>query len=168
MRSLLKLKDTSILASMGNSVMEKICELPEVKGARTIFSYWSLPSEAPTQILNNKLSEKNKVLLPVIDGNNLYLSEYTQGNEMMTDNVYSIPEPTGEPFKAYNSIDVAIIPGLAFSESGLRCGKGKGYYDKTLEQMPSVYKIGLCFSFQLVDNIPVDSHDITMDKVIVI
>ena len=76
-------------------------------------------------------------------------------------------EPSGEPFTDYNSIDIAIIPGLAFTQDGKRLGRGKGYYDRLLAQMPSVYKMGLCFPFQLVQDIPMNENDILMDEVFV-
>ena len=81
---------------------------------------------------------------------------------------FGIFEPTGELFTDYNTIDVAIIPGMAFDAKGHRLGRGKGYYDRFLAKLsPSTYKIGLCFSWQLVDYVPTDEHDIPMDEVIV-
>ena len=75
-------------------------------------------------------------------------------------------EPTGEVFTDYDAIDVAIIPGMAFDEAGHRLGRGKGYYDRFLARVPNLYKIGLCFSWQVVPHIPCDEHDIRMDRII--
>lgn len=75
-------------------------------------------------------------------------------------------EPTGELFTDYDLIDVAIVPGMAFDREGHRLGRGKGYYDRFLAQLPHIYKIGICFPFQLVDKVPADVHDILMDEVI--
>jgi 5-formyltetrahydrofolate cyclo-ligase len=76
-------------------------------------------------------------------------------------------EPIGEPFTDYASIDVAIIPGMAFDNKGHRLGRGKGYYDRFLSQLTSkTKKIGLCFPWQLVDVVPTDKNDISMDCVI--
>ena len=44
-------------------------------------------------------------------------------------------------------------------------GFGKGYYDRFLENTNAV-KIGLCYDFQLLDNIPKESHDIPMNYII--
>ena len=79
---------------------------------------------------------------------------------------FGIQEPTGELFTDYDTIDVAIIPGMAFDAEGHRLGRGKGYYDRFLSRVPHLYKIGLCFSWQLVDHVPYDEHDIKMDEVI--
>ena len=46
-------------------------------------------------------------------------------------------------------------------------GRGKGYYDKYLSQNDfSALKIGVCYKEQLVDEIPVEKHDVMMDVVI--
>ena len=75
-------------------------------------------------------------------------------------------EPSGELFTHYDSIDVAIIPGMAFDAGGNRLGRGKGYYDRLLARIPDVYKIGICFDFQKVESVPADINDIKMDEVI--
>lgn len=69
-------------------------------------------------------------------------------------------------------VDVIIVPGRAFTKSGHRLGRGKGYYDTYLYnysrttngRMP--YLIGLAYSQQIFDELPVSSHDIMMNEVI--
>ena len=65
-------------------------------------------------------------------------------------------------------IDVFIIPGRAFSSTGKRLGRGKWYYDRFLIQWQykNSKKLGLCYNFQILDNIPTQSHDISMDSII--
>ena len=60
---------------------------------------------------------------------------------------------------------VLIIPGVAFTKSGGRLGRGKGFYDRYLEKFPGI-KIGLCFNEQLRESIPLENHDIAMDYVV--
>jgi 5-formyltetrahydrofolate cyclo-ligase len=59
---------------------------------------------------------------------------------------------------------------MAFDADGHRLGRGKGYYDRFLSKLSALhtklYKIGLCFPWQLVDEVPSDAHDIMMDGVI--
>ena len=62
-------------------------------------------------------------------------------------------------------IDLAVIPGMAFDRDGHRLGRGKGFYDKLLPGI-KCRKIGLCFSFQLADSVPIEPHDIVMDMVL--
>jgi 5-formyltetrahydrofolate cyclo-ligase len=60
------------------------------------------------------------------------------------------------------------VPGIAFDAAGHRLGRGRGYYDRFLHSRDGSYcvKIGVCFDFQKVDEVPVDAHDIAMDKVV--
>ena len=55
-----------------------------------------------------------------------------------------------------------LVPGLAFSANGARLGYGKGYYDTFFAQHP-VLKLGLCYDFQLVPQVPTQPHDVRMD-----
>ena len=64
-------------------------------------------------------------------------------------------------------IDFAIVPGLGFDRNGGRIGYGKGYYDRLLPQLPTdCPKVGLAYDCQLVENIPVESHDQRMDVIV--
>ena len=60
---------------------------------------------------------------------------------------------------------IIIVPGLGFSKEGIRLGRGKGFYDRYLEDK-SVIKIGISFEMQIVDFIPTDSHDVKMDFIV--
>lgn len=61
--------------------------------------------------------------------------------------------------------DIVIVPGLGFSATGKRLGRGKGFYDRYLEKS-SVVKIGIAFEMQITEDIPVDEHDVLMDFVV--
>lgn len=135
---------------------------------KVIMLYSALPDEVPTQILMDELVAQGKmVLLPrVISDTDMELRRYTGQQDLQT-GAYGILEPTGELFTDYDAIDVAIIPGMAFDAEGHRLGRGKGYYDRFLARVPHLYKIGLCFFWQMVDHVPCDEHDAVMDEVIV-
>ena len=62
-------------------------------------------------------------------------------------------------------IELALIPGVAFDRKGNRLGRGKGYYDRTLDRLTHAHRIGICFGFQLTEKIPVENNDRTMDEV---
>ena len=90
---------------------------------------------------------------------------YEGPNDLMG-GFFNIMEPVGKPFTQLESIDVAIVPGMGFDTRGNRLGRGKGYYDRFLARIPSLYKIGVCFPFQKMPGIPADDNDIMMDEVI--
>lgn len=58
-----------------------------------------------------------------------------------------------------------LIPGRAFTRDGKRVGRGKGYYDRYLENNQAI-KIGLCFEEQLVSQLPTEKYDINMDLIL--
>ena len=61
--------------------------------------------------------------------------------------------------------DIIIVPGLAFDESGNRLGRGGGFYDAYLRNFHGP-KIGICKQLQLVDELPVEDHDVKVDFVV--
>ena len=75
-------------------------------------------------------------------------------------------EPVGEPFTAFDQIDVALVPGMAFDAAGHRLGRGRGYYDRFLAAHPQLHTIGVCFPFQRVADVPSEAHDIMINEVI--
>ena len=63
-------------------------------------------------------------------------------------------------------IDCVIVPGVAFDVHGKRLGMGGGYYDRFLKLTENAKKISLAFDFQLVENVPTESHDMPVDIII--
>ncbi len=65
------------------------------------------------------------------------------------------------------SLDLVMVPGVAFDRNGGRLGNGAGYYDRLLcEVRPDTVLTGVCFESQLIDEIPMEQHDVYMDNVI--
>lgn len=139
---------------------------PAFLQAQTILLYHSLPDEVDTHAFINKWAETKRILLPVVNGDSLELREYRPAGAMQT-GAYGISEPRGERFTDYASIDLAVIPGVAFDKKGNRLGRGKGYYDKLLPRING-YKIGICYPFQLVGSVPAEPFDYRMDEIITI
>tara|TARA_B100000927_G_scaffold139852_1_gene112894 strand:- start:3 stop:512 length:510 start_codon:yes stop_codon:yes gene_type:complete len=79
-------------------------------------------------------------------------------------NKLKIKEP--QNIEISKETDIFFIPGLAFSRSGVRLGRGKGLYDKLLAKYPNSLKVGICSSKNLYDYIPQEPHDILMDYVL--
>lgn len=148
-------------------VMNRLLGMPEVINAKTILLYYSLPDEVNTHQTVELLARQGKtVLLPkVIDGENMEIRIY-ESSEDLTEGSYGIMEPNGKLFTDYDKIDTAVIPGMSFDADYNRLGRGKGYYDRFLKNIPQAYKIGVCFDFQKEQNIPHDEYDIKMDTVI--
>ncbi|HIZ33626.1 MAG TPA: 5-formyltetrahydrofolate cyclo-ligase [Candidatus Bacteroides merdigallinarum] len=138
---------------------------PQWQAAHTVLLYHSLPDEVDTHTFVRRWSGRKRILLPVVKGTDLELRLYT-GDDHLAEGAFHIDEPTGPIFTDYAEIDLAVIPGVAFDRRGNRLGRGKGYYDRLLPRIPTAYKLGLCFPFQLVEQIPAEAHDIPMDEVL--
>ena len=79
----------------------------------------------------------------------------------------NILEPFGTETIEPKNITMWIIPGLAFSLTGGRLGYGGGWYDRLLADASNAsLKIGVAHSFQIVDDIPVEEHDIRLNKIV--
>jgi prolyl-tRNA editing enzyme YbaK/EbsC (Cys-tRNA(Pro) deacylase) len=66
----------------------------------------------------------------------------------------------GAPDVALDEIDVVLVPGLVFDTSGNRLGRGKGYYDELLSQLPAaVVRVGVTIDEMHVETIPTEAHD---------
>lgn len=62
--------------------------------------------------------------------------------------------------------DLIIVPGLAYNKDFFRLGYGGGYYDHFLRTQSVTMKIGLFYSIQYAEDLPIDPHDIPLDMVI--
>jgi 5-formyltetrahydrofolate cyclo-ligase len=138
---------------------------PAFKNAKVVMMYWSLPDEVQTHQFVEEISKTKKVILPVVAGDELELREYRGQEYMKSDNTMGIGEPVGDPFENTGEIDLIIVPGVAFDRSNNRMGRGKAYYDRLLKKV-NAYKIGVCFDFQFLDEIPSDENDVKMDEVL--
>jgi 5-formyltetrahydrofolate cyclo-ligase len=64
-------------------------------------------------------------------------------------------------------IDIAILPGVALDEKGGRIGSGEGYYDRFVPRLPiTTRKVALAYECQIVQQVPMESHDKFMDIII--
>lgn len=152
------------LNRLSNLLFNRLEKHPRFQTARAILLYYSLPDEVQTHEFIEKWSKEKDIILPVVKGNELELRKYT-AKANLTTGAFHIKEPTGEPFTKPSSIGLAFIPGVSFDRQGNRLGRGKGYYDRLLCNL-SLYKIGICFQFQLCEtSLPANEQDIPMDEV---
>jgi 5-formyltetrahydrofolate cyclo-ligase len=77
-----------------------------------------------------------------------------------------VPAPTG-PAVDPRTVDLAVVPGVAFDADGGRLGRGGGFYDRLLAALsPATAVIGVCFERQVVERVPRESHDHRVQAVI--
>ena len=143
---------------------------PKLAQADVVFAYYSLPDEVYThQLIDSLVADGKTVYLPkVIDDETMTWFPYHSAQDLK-EGAFHIMEPTGvtkEPSLCYNLCCTILVPGVAFDVAGRRLGRGRGYYDRFLASHPELYKIGVCFDFQKVPEVPSDEYDIPVDEVI--
>ena len=154
------------LADFSKTLCDNILKMPAYQSAHTLILYSPLNDEMDVSpIINDAYANGKLVLLPKVVGDDLELRIY-KGVESLERGAFGILEPMGEVFFDDDNVDVAIIPGMAFDRLGNRLGRGKGYYDRLLPRLRNTYKIGVCFPFQFLDDIPSEAHDVKMDCVV--
>ena len=162
------LKSQYDLASLSAVICNKVLALASWQEAGTVLLYYPLPDEVDVRPLIKEAFENGKrVLLPVVKGEDLELRLY-EGETSLKKGAFGIMEPTGLLFaeEQYPDIQLALVPGMAFDRVGHRLGRGKGYYDRLLPKLTKARLQGICFPFQLLDEVPADPHDIPVQEVL--
>lgn len=147
---------------------------PRLAEARIILAYYSLPDEVNThQLIDDLLADGKTVLLPTVIGEGLMEWHVYSSKSELKNGAFGIGESAGELYSGFSKYTspsekqmIALVPGVAFDAVGRRLGRGKGYYDRFLAAHPHIYKIGVCFDFQRVMEVPVDEQDVPVDEVI--
>ena len=165
-------------------ICNSILESEEYRNASTILAYMSIRNEVKLdRVIEQALADGKSVYIPKTYGNRrmefyLYDGEFVSGS-------FGIKEPKNTEeerrfkkdviskevnqtsFEEYTDIKTLIIvPGVAYDSSGHRLGYGGGYYDTYLSDIKGVTSIGVGYSFQLLDDIPINEFDKSVDKVI--
>ena len=78
-----------------------------------------------------------------------------------------ILEPAEAEIVSPKEVEIWLVPGLAFTRNGKRLGYGGGWYDRLLADAPKAsLKIGIAHAFQVVDDLPNESHDILLSGIV--
>jgi len=133
---------------------------------RVIALYSAMNSELDPCFLANDLIRKGYTLaLPVVGNKDTPLTfrRWAPGDPMEK-GVYGTVHPSAEAPEV--TPDVIITPLLAFTQTGYRMGYGGGFYDRTLVGLPTTKSIGFAFMGQMVDAMPIEPHDMSVEAVI--
>jgi 5-formyltetrahydrofolate cyclo-ligase len=130
--------------SLSDEICERVMRLPQFQEAQSVVLFSPLPSEP--------------IITPLkLDCDARHVPSFVIPQSARTESELHLPE----------AMDLILVPGLAFSRDRHRLGRGGGFFDRILAgRAAGAFKIGVCFSFQLLDSIPREAHDILMDAVV--
>ncbi|MGI8953320.1 MAG: 5-formyltetrahydrofolate cyclo-ligase [Nocardioidaceae bacterium] len=162
--------DAADVRAAGVAIASHLLEWPALCDARVVGAYVSFGSEPPTGPLLDALRKRGtKVLLPVVLPDlDLTWVVYT-GTEALAPRPRGPSEPTGRSLgpEAITDVDVVVVPGLAADGEGHRLGRGGGSYDRALARVGAeVPRVIALYDGELVDDIPHDGHDESIDVVV--
>ena len=137
---------------------------------RTVAVYSALPGEVD---LRKLLEDSNflgsvRWVFPQVETDQLRFFHVRDFDAEMLAGAFGIMEPRGglEEVRVAEE-DLFLCPGLGFDRKGGRVGRGRGFYDRMLARARAdAKKFGVCFSFQLLDEVVTEAHDIKMDRVV--
>lgn len=135
------------------------------RGARTVAAYCARDDEPDLQpLLERAAAEGRQLALPRWNAA-AERYELARVRDFAADCVpgrFGIPEPRPElPAVDVWSLDLALVPGVAFDACGRRIGRGGGFYDRLLAGFAGD-RCGVCFTEQVVPGLPAQLHDVRM------
>lgn len=149
------------------AVAARILALPAYQSARTVMTYAAARGEIALEaVMADALLRGKALALPLCTGPGRMQARRVTDLSRLRPGRYGIPEPGPDcPELAPETIDLILVPGVAFDPRGGRVGQGGGYYDRFLP-LSRALRVGVCPEFALLDRVPVRAHDQRMDAVV--
>jgi 5-formyltetrahydrofolate cyclo-ligase len=140
---------------------QRLTALPEWHEASTVAGYLGYGSEPRvTHALQAAISLGKQVLLPQLQSDGDLTWVAWDGNQESLSRVGNVMEPIGSgEFDTIADADLIITPALAVDRAGHRLGQGGGSFDRALARATEAISIALIYDHDLVDQLPVESHD---------
>jgi len=149
-------------------IREKLLALSEFQKSEKLMLYFSVKNEAGTrQLIKEALGQGKQVFLPKTIGSNKMVPVQISSIEEAKKTKQGLFEPAGKKEAKPSSLDLIVVPGVAFDMQGNRIGMGLGFYDELLRKTSTrVRLVGLCFDENLVESLPTESHDVKMNLIV--
>lgn len=156
----------------GSSRLQEEAQLRELlfvsvqwHNAQVIAVVLSTAMELNTQpIITRAWAENKQIVVPKIINKQMIFVEFKSDSELRTGQL-NIKEPVSNLTVDSDAIDLAIVPGLAFTRHGGRLGYGAGYYDRFLVNFKGE-TVSLALNIQLLESLPMEPHDQKVAKIL--
>ena len=151
-----KLNTISMVNSLHNNSV--ISELQDIIKNKIVCTYIPLENEIN---INGYLSTHSLLTTTCVVNEEIKVCKY---EEPLEKNKYNVYQPKN--LKIVDSADIFLVPGIGFDINGRRLGRGGGIYDQLLSKFPNSIFLGVTDRNHLVECIPHEIHDISMDGLI--
>lgn len=163
-RAIKKSLGAETLLAKSAPLADRLATDPHYVSSDIVMLYYPLWDEPDTRsAITMSLNLNKRVILPTVVGDDIVPVEVTSGTQWL-EGPFGIMEPQADPYNG--DIDFILVPGVAFTRTLSRLGRGRGYYDRFLSLHPSAYRLGVCFDFQIVPSLPLEPHDLPMQNLI--
>lgn len=191
LRETLKTMDDEKIFEASKQVAEKLFSLPQYKQSRSVACFVSMPKEFNTSpIIEGIFRDGKQCFLPRVESMKESRMTMLKADSLgdiasWPRSKWGIPEPPKDgPQRPEaleeGTVDLYIVPGLAFDRRGGRMGQGAGFYDRYLARAldagqsslkpggpsPRPILIGVTLDELIVEEVPRDEHDLLMDIVL--
>ena len=151
-------------------IHHRLFSLPWYRTAQNILFYVSYDNEVDTHdMIKESLTNGKTILVPKTDTKKktICLSKLLSWDDL-SPCAYSILEPREDCIREVpvSSVELLIVPGVAFDLHGNRIGHGMGYYDRLLKTTFQAHSIGLAFENQIIKSIPAEEHDEKVEMIV--
>lgn len=162
------------LQAAAHRACQRLTGLPVFRNSARIATYLAVNGELdPDPVVKSAWQHGKTIALPTLHDKHLEFLEYTADTLMQT-NSFGIPEPDPEHASGIptHSLDLVLVPLVAFDISGNRLGMGGGFYDRTFaflrdrEHASPTVLLGMAHEFQRVDALSAASWDIPLHGII--
>ena len=153
-------------------IQKKLWTLPVFKKANLVLFFVSMPEEVDTRgMISEALAQGKRIAVPAADlkTKKLLFFEIRDFQRDLRPGIYEILEPDPAVTKPIllTEVSCVLVPGVVFDQKNHRIGHGAGFYDRFLKSLDAkVPKVGLAYSFQVVKEVPQESHDVALDALI--
>ncbi len=153
--------------SASEGIIQRVVALDEFRRAHGVGCYVALPGEVQTDLLLEWCwNLGKKVAVPAFDKrSHAYRFSWLKRGGTEARGAFGIIEPEPPAWTNVQYLDFVVVPGVAFDRSGRRLGRGGGHYDQLLASCRG-FKVGLAFEGQMVETVPVDAEDISLNAVV--
>ena len=155
---------SDVVAAASLAVVARLRTLPELAAPCTVLLHAADPDEIALDALVDDPPPGWRVLLPRVEGDDIAVVPHPPGAALVT-GYRGIREPTGTPVDP-SEVDVVVVPGVAFTPTGARLGRGAGMYDRLLPRTRGALRIGVCLEAFVRDGLPIEPHDAHVDVLV--